>query len=215
MARGIVFDMDGVLIDTSPIHEAAYREALRAFPIPHFRYPRVAGMRSADGMRRILGDHGIHLSAQEIAGLAAEKSSIALARIVALNPIVPGARAVLEALSKRSKLALASSASPAAVAAFLDRNELRPLFRCVVHSGDVQNAKPAPEIFELAIARLGLAPADAMVVEDAVAGIEAAKAAGATACGIISTCDAAELRAAGADLIIHQLADLLQMGAAQ
>jgi HAD superfamily hydrolase (TIGR01509 family) len=213
--QGIVFDMDGVLLDSSPMHDAAYREALRAFPIPDFRYSRVAGMRSSDGMLAILKEHGIHLPGEQIAALAAAKSRIALAHIAAANPIVPGARTLLHALAGRFKLALASSASPAAVNAFLDQNDLRPLFHSVVHSGDVRSAKPAPEIFELAIERLGLAARTSLVVEDAVAGIQAAKAAGAVACGIPSTCGADELEHAGADLIIHQLEDLLEIGAAR
>lgn len=207
--------MDGVLLDSSPIHEAAYREALRELPIPDFRYSRVAGMRSSDGMRAVLKEHGMDVPAQQIAALAASKSRIALARIAAANPIVPGTRAVLQALAGRLKLALASSASPAAVNAFLDQNDLRSLFHCVLHSGDVRSAKPAPEIFELAIERLGLAARNSLVVEDAVAGIQAAKAAGAVACGIPSTCGADELQHAGADLIIHRLEDLLEFGAAR
>jgi HAD superfamily hydrolase (TIGR01509 family) len=206
-----VFDMDGVLLNSSPIHAGAYQEALRGLPISNFRYSRVAGMRSSDGIRAVLKENNVHLPEEEIAALAQAKSRIALAHIAAANPIVPGAAAVLRALASRAKLALASSASEAGVNAFLDRNELRYLFLCVVHSGDVRSAKPAPEIFELAIEKLGLKPAESLVVEDAVAGIQAAKAAGAVACGIPSTCGAAELERAGADLIIDELKDLLEM----
>ena len=203
--------MDGVLLNSTPIHAAAYQEALRGLPISNFRYSRVAGMRSSDGIRAVLKENNVHLPGEEIAALAQAKSRIALAHIAAANPIVPGAATVLRALASRTKLALASSASEAGVNAFLDRNELRYLFQCVVHSGDVQNAKPSPEIFELAINRLGLKPAESFVVEDAVAGIQAAKAAGAVACGIPSTSGAAELERAGADLIIDELQDLLEM----
>ena len=155
-----------------------------SFLFETFSYARVAGLRSFDGIRAILRENGIELPEEQMARLAAAKSRIALAHIVEENPIVPGARGVLEALYKRAKLALASSASPASVDAFLDRNNLRSLFHCVLHSGDVRNAKPSPEIFELAIRRLELGAASSLVVEDAVAGIQAAKAAGAVACGI-------------------------------
>jgi HAD superfamily hydrolase (TIGR01509 family) len=204
--------MDGVLLNSSPIHAAAYQDALRVLSIANFRYSRVAGMRSRDGIRAILKENNIHLPEEELAALAQVKSELALARIAAENPIVPGAIAVLGALAGRTRLALASSASAAGVNAFLDRNNLRRFFQCVLHSGDVLSAKPAPEIFELAIKRLGLRPADSLVVEDAVAGIQAAKAAGAAACGIPATCPAAELARAGADLIIDKLEDLLEIG---
>ncbi len=210
--RGIVFDMDGVLLNSSPIHAAAYRDALSGLSIPNFRYSRVAGMRSLDGVRAILKENNIDLPQEVIAALARVKSILALSRIGAENPIVPGAAAVLGALAGRTKLALASSASEAGVNVFLDRNNLRRFFQCALHSGDVGSAKPSPEIFELAINRLGLRPADALVVEDAVAGIQAAKAAGAVACGIPSTCGADELQLAGADLIIDKLEDLLEIG---
>jgi HAD superfamily hydrolase (TIGR01509 family) len=211
--RGIVFDMDGVLLNSSPIHAAAYQDVLRGLAIKDFRYSRVAGMRSRDGIQAILEENNIHLPEEQIASLAQAKSKLALLRIAAENPVVPGAFAVLDALAGRTKLALASSASEAGVNAFLDRNDLRRFFQYVVHSGDVLSAKPAPEIFELAIERLGLMPAESLVVEDAVAGIQAAKAAGAVACGIPSTCSAEELARAGADLIIDQLEDLLEIGA--
>ncbi len=205
--------MDGVLLNSSPIHAAAYQEVLAGFSIPDFSYSRVAGMRSLDGIRIILNENRIHLPDEQIADLAQAKSAIALARIVERNPIVPGAIAVLRTLAGRLKLALASSASKAGVNTFLDRNELRLFFQCVLDSGDVRSAKPAPEIFELAIHRLGLPAAESLVVEDAVAGIQAAKAAGAVACGIPYTCPADELQRAGADLIIQRLEDLLEIGA--
>jgi beta-phosphoglucomutase len=204
--------MDGVLLNSSPIHAAAYQDALCGLSIPDFRYSRVAGMRSRDGIRAILKENNIHLPEEQIAALAELKSKLALARIAAENPIVPGAIAVLDSLAGRTQLALASSASEVGVNTFLDRNDLRRFFRCVVHSGDVVSAKPAPEIFELAIEKLGLRPADSLVVEDAVAGIKAAKRAGAVACGIPSTCSAEELAGAGADLIIDKLEDLLGIG---
>jgi len=144
--EAVVFDMDGVLLDSSPIHAAAYLEALRVFPIPVFQYSRLAGLRTLDGIRRILLENGLVLPEGEIERLAAVKSKIALDRMVRDNPIVPGVRAVLEALSRRCKLALASSGSAASVNGFVDRNGLRPFFECVLHSDDITKAKPSPEI---------------------------------------------------------------------
>ncbi len=210
--RGIVFDMDGVLLASSPIHEAAYRSALRGYDIPHFRYPNLASMRTRDGILTVLTEHNIAFSDDLVEKLAVAKSRLALAGIKTQNPIVPGARNVLVAMSQRFKLALASSGSEESVTAFLFLNDLRSLFHCTLHSGDVQHAKPSPEIFEAAILRLGLKPTDCLVVEDAVAGIQAAKAAGAVACGIPTTCTENELEQAGADLLIDRLEDLLEIG---
>jgi HAD superfamily hydrolase (TIGR01509 family) len=205
----VVFDMDGVLVDSSPIHAAAYVEALESFPIHTFQYSRLAGLRTKDGIRRILSENGIALAEREIDSIAAAKSKIALERMVRENPIAPGAGAVLKALSRQCKLALASSGSAASVNAFLDRNGIRSFFQCVLHSDDVLSAKPSPEIFLTAFHRLGIASEKCLVVEDAVAGIQAAKAAGGVACGIPTTCASCDLEQAGADFIIDRLEDLL------
>jgi HAD superfamily hydrolase (TIGR01509 family) len=201
--------MDGVLLDSSPIHAAAYLEALGSYSIPAFQYSRLAGLRTKDGIRRVLSENGIALAEQEIDSIAAAKSKIALERMVRENPIVPSARAVLESLSRRRKLALASSGSAASVNAFLDCNGLRSFFECVLHSDDIANAKPSPEIFLTAFHRLGIAPEKCLVVEDAVAGIQAARAAGGVACGIPTTCAVNDLEQAVADFIIDRLEDLL------
>lgn len=210
---GIIFDMDGVLMNSSSIHADAYREALVGIPIGDFDYSRLAGLRTIDAIRVLLNGTAISLSEDQLEALAASKSRIALERIVAENPIVPGALGILQALFQAHRLALGTSASVASVNAFLDRNAIRPLFRCVVHSGDVRRAKPAPDIFAAAARGMNLAPEQCLVVEDARVGIQAAKAAGAVACGIPSTCSANELEQAGADCVIDQLEDLLEIGA--
>jgi len=212
LLEGIVFDMDGVLLESSSIHEAAYRQALAAVPLRSFDYSRIAGLRTQDAIRAVLAENNILLPDAQVDELAAAKSRLALARIRDENPIAPGAQHVLESLSKQTRLALASSASPETVNTFVDRNQLRRLFQCVLHSGDVASAKPSPEIFETAVRRLDLSPSDCLVVEDAVAGIQAAKAAGAVACGIPNTCPASQLEQAGADFIIDCLEDLLEIG---
>jgi HAD superfamily hydrolase (TIGR01509 family) len=198
-------------MDSSPIHASAYRQVLAELPI-EVDYAVVAGMRSRDGMRKLLQEAAISVSEEQMETLAMAKTRIALARIIAENPIVPGVSALLRELSQRYPLALATSASPAGMNSFLDQNGLRSLFRCVIHSGDVERAKPAPDIFEAAARGMQLAPGKCLVVEDAIAGIEAAKAAGAIACGIPTTCAAEQLEGAGADCMIDRLEDLLQIG---
>src|SRR5258708_183361 len=139
--------MDGVLLDSSPIHAAAYLEALASFPIRAFQYSRVAGLRTKDGIRRILSENGIPLAEEQIDSLAAAKSKIALERMVRENPIVPGARAVLESLSRRRNLALASSGCWSSVKAFLDRNGIRSCFDCELHAWDILSSTPSASMF--------------------------------------------------------------------
>ncbi len=116
---------------------------------------------------------------------------------------------MLESLSRRCKLALASSGSAASVNAFLDSNGIGSFFECVLHSGDVVSAKPSPEIFLTAFRRMRIAPEKCGVVEDAVAGIQAGRAAGGVVFGIPTMCPVSDLEQAGADFIIDTLEDLL------
>ena len=213
--RAIIFDMDGVLMHSSPIHEAAYRQALAGVPGADFEYHSIAGMRTDEAMRRVLGANNITVPDDQIATLSAEKSRLARAWIAERNPIDPATRSTLETLSSRYRLALASSASKPTVDLFLDSNQLRQFFDCVLDGSDVKAAKPAPDIYLMACARLGLAPSECLVIEDAVNGVEAAKSAGAPVWGLPTTCRPESLLAAGAGRVLPQLQDLAGLAEAR
>ena len=209
--KGIIFDMDGVLLLSSQIHEAAYREVLQPFALAGFQYARYAGMRTRDAMLAIAEEHGIRVSDRKMDAMIAAKSRIALERIERENPIAPNCKAVLAALDRTFRLALASSASAATVNAFVNSNQLSTFFECVLSGADVQEAKPSPEIYRLAGERLGLRPDECLVVEDAVSGIQAAKAAGAITWAVLGTHARDSLHSAGADCVIEGIGDLLEL----
>ena len=112
-------------------------------------------------------------------------------------------------LSKKYLLGLASSGSRASVAAFLSASGSAGVFNSVLCGDDVSRAKPHPEIYLRAFAELGVAPDAAMVVEDAAAGIQAARAARAgVVIGVVGTCSAERLTEAGADRVIASVREL-------
>ena len=207
--KGIIFDMDGVLLHSSPIHERAFRDALAELPVRTFEYASVAGMRTDEALRAILTRNGIPHSGELIASLAAAKTRQAREAIARDNPVDPQCGAVLERLARKYLLALASSASAATVDLFVDRNAVREKFSCILNGSDVPCAKPAPDIYELACRRLGLPPNECLIVEDAVSGVRAGKSAGVAVWGIASTCSADELEQAGADRVLDNLGDLI------
>lgn len=207
--EAVIFDLDGVLTLSSPIHAQAFADTLAGAGVDNFRYAPYAGMRTRDVVRAISRERGLDWSEGEIARLAEEKTARALALLKERNPVVPGALAALRALGGSKRLALASSASRESVAAFLDANPCR--LDAVVTGGEVKQAKPSPEIFLAAAQRLGVEPEACLVVEDAVSGVTAARAAGMLVCGIATTVSAEELRAAGALLCIDTLTDLLEL----
>ena len=207
--KAIIFDMDGVLLHSSPIHERAFRDALADLPVQTFEYASVAGMRTDEALRAILTQNDIPQSSDMIASLAAVKSRRAREAIARDNPVDPQCGAVLGRLARKYLLALASSASEATVDLFVDRNAVRERFSCILNGSDVRCAKPAPDIYELACRRLGLPPSECLIVEDAVSGVRAGKSAGATVWGLASTCSANELKEAGADRVLDGLGDLV------
>ena len=202
---GILMDMDGVLVDSEPI----LREAVNQL----FAEKGVT-VEPAD-CKPFLGTGEDHL----LAGVAARFGvtlelpkelnrlyTLYLQLIPGRLKVFPGVLAFLaEARRRHLKLALASSADATKVAGNLHAVGLLPSkFDTVVDAGDVQRKKPYPDIFLTAAERLGLLPAACLVVEDAVAGVEAAKAAGCRCLAVTNSFTAEQLRAA--DWVVTDLA---------
>ena len=134
--------MDGVLVDSTPIHAQAFEEVFRSVGIDDFEYASYAGMRTAEVIRDVILQRGRLLQPEEIAGLAAAKTRLAVQRMKAANPVFPHALEVLERLSARYLLALVSSGSEVSVRSFIDVNRVGRTFRTVVHGGDVATRSP-------------------------------------------------------------------------
>ena len=205
----LVFDLDGVLVDSAPSHNRAFEKVFAPRGICGFSYPGYAGWKTADVIRDVLQGAGQEPAAELIQELAEEKSRLAREELRALNPVIPGCIPALEQLSREYPLALASSGSRASVALFLSANRCTYLFRSVLCGDDVNRAKPHPEIYRRTFEALSIAPKDAMVVEDAVSGVQAAIAAGAGfVMGIEGTCAVSHLTEVGANAVIRGVRDL-------
>jgi HAD superfamily hydrolase (TIGR01509 family) len=211
VAAGIIFDLDGVLMYSTPLHDRAYREVLEGFPIRGFDYAQIAGMRTADALRKLFADRNLTISAGDLAVLAERKTARAHELILATNPVAPGCFDTLSQLAARHRLALASSASQGTVEAFLQLSGSRNLFGSIIWGTMVKEAKPAPGIYLRAAAELGVLPEESLVIEDATAGIQAGLRAGCSVCGITSMHSAGELLAAGAHMTVDRLQELLDL----
>jgi len=206
--RGVIFDMDGVLVDSEPfICEAARRmfAERHGVQVPREDFIPFVGA----GENRYLGGpaekHGIKLD------LAADKArtyEIYLQIIRGRLQPLPGVFDFVADCRRRGlKLAVATSADRVKMEGNLAEIGLPPQrFDACVNGLDIERKKPAPDIFLLAARRLDLPPAECLVVEDAPNGVEAAKAAGAPCLGLTSTFAADKLRAAGADWVACDLA---------
>lgn len=208
--RGLVFDLDGVLVSSRAAHAQAFAEVLADYGIHDFQYDRFAGWRTADVFRAVFADRSLRIAENDLAECGRRKSARARELLASRNPVAPDCVSVVTQLSREYRLALASSGSRAAVEAFFARTGLGPSFRSVLCGDDVRRAKPDPEIVRRSMEALALEPRSCVVIEDAVAGIQAARSAGARAIGF-GNARAADLRAAGAEQVVDSLAELARM----
>jgi HAD superfamily hydrolase (TIGR01509 family) len=174
----VIFDMDGVLVDSEPMHAETTREVLARFGTAHTDSDnaRYFGFTDAEMFRDVVARHALAVSADE---LVRQRVDLIVKHTWA-NPNpregVPDVPRALHAAGYR--LALASSSGPEGIAATLGVLEIRPLFEVVVSGLALGRGKPAPDIFLETARQLRVHPAACLVVEDSRNGLLAAKAAG-------------------------------------
>ncbi len=210
MIRAIVFDLDGVLVDSEALSCRATADLLQG---------RGIDLDEHDVRRLFLGkpiravyDHVEALGHPPLPeAFAAEKEELYFARARGVLRAFPGARELVEGLRGRVPIAIASSGSPRKVAFSLAETGLAPLFDVVCTTAEVRRGKPAPDLFLLAASKLGVEPGDCVVLEDSIPGIEAARAAGAFAVGVPTSIEPERLIAAGAHRVVPTIASLLEV----
>jgi beta-phosphoglucomutase len=202
--RAVLWDLDGVLVDSAPFHFQAWRELLASLgrELGEADFRRTFGLRNDAILGDLLGD----LPAAEVERLAARKE--ALFRRAALGNIVPlpGALALLRLLRERGfKLALVSSTPHGNIDLILGSLGVEGAFDAIVGEEDVRQGKPDPEGFLLAARRLHVPPEECVVIEDAPVGVEAAKRGGMRCVGVSR--DRPPEALAMADLVVETLED--------
>jgi HAD superfamily hydrolase (TIGR01509 family) len=210
--NAIIFDMDGVLWNSSQAHAAAYRSVLKDAGLIPPEYSEIAGRRTDEVMQMLLTEQCPRVGSDldKIQGLTRAKQALALRLLREDPPVVPECRKVIKKLAKMFTLGLASSASTASVDTFLEASGTRSAFSAIVSGDDVGYAKPNPLIYLEAMRRLGIPASSTAVVEDAISGVIAAMAAKAQLIiGITGTTSSDRLSHAGAHLVINRLQDLL------
>ncbi|MBF0155634.1 MAG: HAD family phosphatase [Magnetococcales bacterium] len=213
MPLAILFDMDGVLFHTAPLHAEAYAQVLAEAGLSMPDYAEtLTGRRTEEVMRGLLLAADRPASEQAVRALVRAKQERALAALIAAPPLAPQVGFVLERLALRRRLGLVSSASRDSVAVFLASSGCGGLFEVVLTGDDVSRGKPSPDPYQLALLRLGVEAGAAVVVEDAPSGILAARAAGIPVIGITSGgLDRERLLACGAVRVIDSLTELVDL----
>ncbi len=232
-AGGYLFDLDGVITPTAEVHMRAWADMFNQYlaSLPgqppyteqdYFAF--VDGKPRYDGVRDFLRSRGITLpegepsdapQAETVCGLGNRKNQV-FNDVVASEGVqaYPGSVALIEHLAGRGA-GLAVVSSSANAQAILQAAGLSEYFPVIVDGlmakAEGLPGKPAPDTFLAAAAELGVAPGDAVVVEDALAGVSAGAAGGfGLVVGVDRGVGAAELRAAGADVVVADLVELLE-----
>jgi HAD superfamily hydrolase (TIGR01509 family) len=173
MLAAVIFDLDGVLIDSEQTWNDARRQLTQESGGTWREDAQRAmmGMSSVEWSRYMHEQLGVQMSAEQISAAVVER----LERLYCERlPLLPGAREAVVALDARWPLALASSANTRIIALVLELADLTSAFRATVSSEEVAHGKPAPDVYLEAARRLGCAPATCAAVEDSTNGIRSA-----------------------------------------
>jgi HAD superfamily hydrolase (TIGR01509 family) len=173
---GVIFDLDGVIVDSEPLQHRAYNRVLQRFgvQVEHAEYGR-EWIAAGAGPEYAVRTYALPVTPAELRRL---KDPVYHALLREEAVLVDGARAALERLSAAFPVALATNSSQADTGFILDRFDLGRFFTAVVTRERYQAPKPAPDAFRTAAARLQLAPQRCVVIEDAYKGVVAAAEAG-------------------------------------
>ena len=229
---GILWDLDGTLVDTAELHFAAWSALAREIGQPFSRadfqatfgqrnpeiIQQLYGQRFSPGTlaslsppaRKIIGQlYGERFSPEEIAELGHRKEELyrAAARQQGVK-LLPGAKSLLQELAAAGyQQAIGSSAPRENLDLILGLTQIEPFFRIQVSAEDTQRGKPDPQVFLVAAERLRISPARCLVMEDAPAGVQAAKNGGMKCIGVTFVGHHPEttLKDAGADLVVKSL----------
>lgn len=201
--KAAIFDFDGVLADSEPLHYRSLRQTLEpeGIVVSEDDYERhYLAYTDHEALRLALERSGVSPSPERVDALARRKAAM-FQDLLPRVPLYPGAALLVTSLSRRVPLAIASGALRAEIVAILDAHGLREAFSAIVGADDVTHGKPAPEPYLTALARLravrpGLRPEECLVVEDSMAGIAAGRAAGMRVVGVTNSYPAHRLTTA-------------------
>ncbi|RGC68340.1 Phosphorylated carbohydrates phosphatase [Micromonospora sp. MW-13] len=177
MADAVVFDLDGVIVDSEPVWE----EVRRAYVAAHGggwqpdTQRRLMGMSTGEWARYLSGELGVDRTAEQVATEVVDEMTRRYAQRV---PVIDGADRVVRLLAARWPLGLASSSPTRLIAAALAATDLTDAFGATLSTEETAHGKPAPDVYLAVARRLGVDPARCVAVEDSSNGVRSAAAAG-------------------------------------
>lgn len=210
--QAIIFDFDGVIADSEPLHFRAFQQALAEDGLelaPKEYYARYLGYDDV-GMFQAFGeDRGLAMDAARVKTLVARKGAKLQAMMSAGSVLFPGAADFVRVAAQAVPIAIASGALRHEIVEIIEAAGVSDLFAAIVASGDTPESKPSPEPYRLAFERLrettgtALDPRRCVAIEDSRWGLESARGAGLRCVGVTNSYPADELT--GAELVVSGL----------
>jgi HAD superfamily hydrolase (TIGR01509 family) len=213
--QAIVFDFDGVIANSEPLHLQAFQRTLAEAGLTLSRadyFSRYLGFDDVGMFGALARDRGIAMSGHDVSALVARKGEVLQELMGADAVLFPGAVEFIRAAAKTVPVAIASGALRHEIDEILHAAGLDALFSTIVASGDTPSSKPSPEPYRLAFQRLqehaggSLEPGRTVAIEDSRWGLESARGAGLRCVGVTSSYPAHDLT--GAELIASGLGEL-------
>ena len=205
MIKGVLWDMDGVLVDTGDFHYQAWRQTLDQYKLAYSReqFNATFGMNNWSILELMLGPQ---LDQDTYTRISDQKEATFRQVIRGKVKPLPGAIKTLDQMRARGiRQAIASCAPPENIAALLEELHIQERFEAVV-SGYAMAGKPAPDVFLAAARAIGVATQNCLVIEDAVTGVKAAKRAGMACLAVTNTHPAESL--GEADRVVDSLLEI-------
>lgn len=219
MIQAILFDFNGVIIDDEGLQLNAYRELLRPLGIPltDEDYYSALGMDDVAFVRHAFSRAGKKVEDSALPEIIERKTELHRELIKDGLPFFPGVVTFIKAVARKYATGVVSMARRTEIDYVLERGRLKDFFNVVVSAEDAAACKPDPCCYEHGLERLNeklrqerklpLLPEECLVIEDSPPGIQSGRAAGMRTLGVTNTVSEEALRAAGADVVTHSLAD--------
>lgn len=206
--KALIFDMDGVLWHSANVHSESYRKVLSNEGLTMPAYSEIAGRRTDEVMRELLEEQKGFVNEDQLIRITEAKKKMANMMLAKSPPVAKSCSRIINALARNYRLCLASSGSAQNVNLFLDACGVKTLFEFVLNGNDVSIAKPAPDIYLLALKMLNLSPEQCLVIEDSQSGIEAATRAKIPCVAVAGTHTREALKNCPVDFVINDLDEL-------
>jgi len=191
MLKAIIFDFDGVIVDTEEDRFDYLKRELKKYHyiLEDKDFPNVSGRRTINAIKDLFPD----IPSDIVEKINNDRKNIQKQNIIKLKPI-SGLKKLLILLSKKNKLAIGTGSSKDVVKTFLDKKGLTKYFDKIICSEDFDSSKPDPECYILTLKKLKVKPSEAIIIEDSEAGITAGKKIGCKVFGLKNEYNAKQLK---------------------